>query len=1812
MRSRQTLSGGLVMLLLLFLGWSSLPLNAQNQTVTVTIDGEPPTIVVDETAFTINIALSGVSTNCPTPPITQPVDAALVIDVSTSMNEQDGLPDTRLAYARQAAELFVQALTLDLAPERGGDQVAIVTFSNGASELVPLSQNQTQLLNSVRGLALQGGTNIAAGLQQGTDTLLNFNTQNTAASRVIVLLSDGDSNAGSAILAAERARSAGVRVITVAVGTTASTDLLLALADSPSDFYNEPNASNLPVSFQRIADLIQLSIAARDLQFTYTFDNTRFELVPAGITPPPVSTTANSVTWSLGELNNADTADFQMQLRSNQIFNQTSVGQLTGTYLLCDTNTQEVFTATGPVVSIVSPSPTPTSTHTYTPLPSPTPLPTATPTQPSIAIGSFVPSPPSTPAISTILDFCVGGLGGLVPILLALLLLALALLWAFWHYRRHRAGRCSALCLVLWTTFGFYTALALWLFALPFIGTLCAPQESVYFWRQDPSNGYTGIYVTAPNASTNASFNALNTNGCVGCHTVSQTTERVAAILGSPPGDLLIYDFDGTRLPIPVNIDAFYAAFSPDGQRLVYVSANVDLRILDLQTGIDTPLAGASDPTQAETMPSWGPNGQIAFVRPVNNASMISGYAINGPSDIYVVSENGGTATLLLGASGDGFNYYPSFSPDGRWLSFTHHNNTTTYSDPQALIYIVPATGGQPIEIVANRDENGNSIPGAANSWSSWSRDGSQLAFNSQRNDSNYDIFTTTITESGNSTVAVPLTSASQAGVFEHLPFWGLPIATVDLGTQLPGLLPFLLPIPLLALLAWANCQTRTPDTIPQPSQPVVLPPPPPPDPLKLPPLIPPWQPQPSLIIGLGESGRWILTHLKKSFLDAGLGKVPDGIQLVALDMGDWQQLENQASPVQFAGVHLTREEVIELNDNLSDDLRRLRDTETVDPQLRRWMDREIAATLLARYQEQTDLRNGAKGQRVLARFGLLKHLREAPADTNFFDRLRTSAATVLSAQAAQLTKRGLSDDRRLNIIVIGDTYGDISSSALFDAALLAREAGRQNGAKGYRVSAHIMTDQVRQEISQNRESDQVNTGATLREIARYQLADARAFPIRYQQIADDRCDYLPFDEFVVYDGSGRNLRQPQLTVYPAIADAIALWLDSVVRQDNDVRDLQSAEKNKISQGQGETDQVHIISQGIFTYRLPFADLIEVIQYRFQQEIFRAFIMGRSLNETNVRLDESLNGETFGRQSSTSESVANDFLTGKLLASNETRALNVMQALDYLLNQRNPKDALAALRRSETIKEDLFAQLLSPLVALLLNGQAVTIKTDIFSARGGKIGFVLAFLKQVQRLSKDLQEQLGAIQEVTDKRDALHKALERLIVTAQSAELNLSEQAQALGVIAGIDKNLRERVLPRLTALDERQQQMGSIDGVRQYLWRDAQDEPLERVWYNRYLVPPSQDRTISPDADKRQAALAQLYWEVAPTDADGDIKIQLALVGEKGRTRLDITSEAIEAFDLALIDLASRYCAPIITGQTLAQTLSETLFNEDSTRATVQTLVEQSSIQISPLKDTAYQNAVLNVVISGNTTVDLSAVEQAISTQSGKEEGEGYLRLNVTDPYSISVNRRLAAIPLEGVTSLDNARRTYRRNHNLINEPNSRKNPNPIPTSVYESEAEALMLEAQYREKLRENPELLHPVVVTSFADEPRARAFYLALAAGELETRKVRGSDHYALYYTGGSQPKEFPPARTGEHPLIAGLMTILMDNNVFPTTEIVAMIERYRTDDDISVIFEDWQKRGWRAWVEELDNYDERSSKIVMDILRVSRLLADRYRA
>ena len=139
------------------------------------------------------------------------IDIVVALDLSTSMNAVDFQPDDRLAAAKEVLASFVS--------RRPNDRLGLVVFAGEAFTQCPLTLDHDVLRGIVGDLRtgeIEDGTAIGNALA----TSLNRLRESDAKSRVVILITDGDNNAGqvSPMEAAAIARDLGVRVFPIMVG----------------------------------------------------------------------------------------------------------------------------------------------------------------------------------------------------------------------------------------------------------------------------------------------------------------------------------------------------------------------------------------------------------------------------------------------------------------------------------------------------------------------------------------------------------------------------------------------------------------------------------------------------------------------------------------------------------------------------------------------------------------------------------------------------------------------------------------------------------------------------------------------------------------------------------------------------------------------------------------------------------------------------------------------------------------------------------------------------------------------------------------------------------------------------------------------------------------------------------------------------------------------------------------------------------------------------------------------------------------------------------------------------------------------------------------------------------------------------------------------------------------------------------------------------------------------------------------------------------------------------------------------------------
>ncbi|MCE2487107.1 MAG: VWA domain-containing protein [Desulfurellaceae bacterium] len=144
------------------------------------------------------------------------IDIVLSVDISGSMRSED----FRLDGRRVSRLDVVKSVVRDFVTERPGDRIGLVLFSARPYTQCPLTLDHGWLLRNLERARIgmiEDGTAIGSALTTAVGRL----EQTAAKSAVVILLTDGQNNAGkiSPLTAAEAARALGIKVYTIGAGT---------------------------------------------------------------------------------------------------------------------------------------------------------------------------------------------------------------------------------------------------------------------------------------------------------------------------------------------------------------------------------------------------------------------------------------------------------------------------------------------------------------------------------------------------------------------------------------------------------------------------------------------------------------------------------------------------------------------------------------------------------------------------------------------------------------------------------------------------------------------------------------------------------------------------------------------------------------------------------------------------------------------------------------------------------------------------------------------------------------------------------------------------------------------------------------------------------------------------------------------------------------------------------------------------------------------------------------------------------------------------------------------------------------------------------------------------------------------------------------------------------------------------------------------------------------------------------------------------------------------------------------------------------
>ena len=200
-------------------------------------------------------------------PPTEGIDIMLLMDVSASMQKTDFYPN-RFVAAQQTAKRFID--------KRLSDRIGIVVFAKSALLQAPLTLDHEALQEYISSMYLGMVDPNYTAIGDGLGVAANHLKDSKAKSKVIILLTDGDSNAGTIepLLAAKAAAAYNIRVYTIGTASAPNDHpysnqadeinegLLLEIAQrTGGKFYRAKNENELEKIYETINELEKTEFA---------------------------------------------------------------------------------------------------------------------------------------------------------------------------------------------------------------------------------------------------------------------------------------------------------------------------------------------------------------------------------------------------------------------------------------------------------------------------------------------------------------------------------------------------------------------------------------------------------------------------------------------------------------------------------------------------------------------------------------------------------------------------------------------------------------------------------------------------------------------------------------------------------------------------------------------------------------------------------------------------------------------------------------------------------------------------------------------------------------------------------------------------------------------------------------------------------------------------------------------------------------------------------------------------------------------------------------------------------------------------------------------------------------------------------------------------------------------------------------------------------------------------------------------------------------------------------------------------------------
>ena len=747
-------------------------------------------------------------------------------------------------------------------------------------------------------------------------------------------------------------------------------------------------------------------------------------------------------------------------------------------------------------------------------------------------------------------------------------------------------------------------------------------------------------------------------------------------------------------------------------------------------------------------------------------------------------------------------------------------------------------------------------------------------------------------------------------------------------------------------------------------------------------------------------------------------------------------------------------------------------------------------------------------------------------------------------------------------MIIAGSLAGGFSSAVTADLAYLTRRVGQQVGALSISVEAYLATDGAFNRIATRHDLNAANTFATLRELERFQLSQGYPMQMTYDRSAEndpvlnDIIDWRLLDDVYLFDRppdvvptnevQTRVYNDPRYGIFPAIADAITLWLDKATRTGPTGNYRRSVQGSVTAEQQAQGRAV-VGGMGIFTYRLPMYELVMQLQARWARVLLRRLVLGDA--DGRLRLDPSLNREQDARAV---QDNVHHFLVG-LAGFNNPPCPPQVALLGLLANEGNTSNFQERLGKVTAVPAqqaaDQFRAYLGGALASILNGKAAS---RAGHARSGKLGYTLAFLDalrlELNRAADEVQLLPATAPGTAQLRDMLASMQPIVTTFIQNIQTQAGLLSQQLrhpdSEING--NGLYERCVELEQSFAQYREEMDAVL-VRRYIHSEA----LLKQWQQTYLF----------NSDQQDDSLRRLYWQV---QADGSLALGLQ-TWESQTAILQLAELNEPNFLRALFQLAAYRTQDIWKQETLAQVLAQTALSLDEVPQTTQTMFGGATPLLAHDIFNAPQ-AMWKVVLGVNKTVEQAELLEGLLKERVNRENQ-LSRQPITDPFAMLVAQTVDVLPLQAIQSVTAAEEAYRTWYGLL--PNVRADERAEPTAVYRAERIALSLEQRLMPELRQAARVLRPIIAAGLNSGNTSRLYSLALAANWV----THTDDTVTLNLPQGGRIALAVSPEQAAHPLVQGFVQFAAraaDDEVMALQTAVS-----QAGDDVVAVWQPWTR-------------------------------------